>query len=114
MPFLRPNKSRKTASTSSYKKSSPTSSAKAFKKEVNLSATIELCSVKKEKDIEILKQFDLNIKFGPCYNVKRLDRWNWAKSRNLEPPEDVKQLIDLNQNDPDYTESIWYCYRSIL
>lgn len=68
----------------------------------------------KDNDLIILKQFDLNIKYGPCYNIKRLQRWNWANGHNLKPPEKVKQLVDANQNDTDYTESIWYCYRSIL
>lgn len=103
---LRPNKPRTSSSKTTQ---SNTKSNLTLKKE-----EIDLYAVKKEKDLELLKQFDLNIKFGPCYNVKRLDRWLWAKSHNLNPPEDIKLLIETNQNSTEYTESIWYCYRSIL
>ena len=68
----------------------------------------------KEKDLEELKQFDLNVKFGPCYNIKRLDRWNWSKKHGLNPPENIRELIIANEKETDYTESIWYCYRSLL
>ena len=58
----------------------------------------------REKEIQILKQFDLDYRFGPCYGIPRMERWNWAKSRNLEPPDNVRALIEAKPGDTDYTE----------
>ncbi len=73
----------------------------------------------------MLKKFDLDPKYGPCYGmlfnimkylvlelisalfklgVKRIDRWNWANSHQLNPSKKVKELVEKNLNDPNYTE----------
>ena len=77
----------------------------------------------RNKELLILKKFDLNHKFGPCYGkadrcrwsvkmtcvqsyqtvgVERLERWEWARARDLDPPEMVRKLISDNSKDPDY------------
>ena len=48
---------------------------------------------------EILNKISL-FKLG----VKRIDRWNWANSHKLNPSKKVKELIEKNLNDPNYTE----------
>ncbi|XP_060211609.1 uncharacterized protein LOC132639142, partial [Lycium barbarum] len=42
---------------------------------------------------EILTQFDLNMAYGPCLGLSRLDRWERAKSLGLNPPRDVEPLL---------------------
>ncbi|RNA22411.1 DNA polymerase delta subunit 4 [Brachionus plicatilis] len=60
-----------------------------------------------DKDLEILKKFDLDLKFGPCFNVKRIDRWNWAKRHELDPPKVVKEILEKHTEDPKYIMSMW-------
>ncbi len=58
----------------------------------------------KEDDLEFLRKFDLNHVYGPCCGVTRLERWEWADSHNLDPPERIKTLINANLDNPIYTE----------
>eukprot|EP00249_Psilotum_nudum_P010964 c22880_g1_i1 orf=144-482(+) len=43
---------------------------------------------------ELLRQFDMDIRYGPCLGVTRLERWERAKRLSLQPPEDVKEVLD--------------------
>jgi hypothetical protein len=61
-----------------------------------------------QNTIEILKQFDLDWRYGPCYGVKRLDRWNLANKNHLNPDPLIKQLILSNLNSIDYTEGFYF------
>lgn len=75
--------------------------------------------------MDFLRQFDLNYKFGPAYGKKkipclvvkfankmsyemkgvpRLQRWEWAKRHELDPPDDVKKLVEAHANDPEYEQ----------
>ncbi|XP_076954889.1 uncharacterized protein LOC143629526 [Bidens hawaiensis] len=38
---------------------------------------------------EVLRQFDMNMAYGPCVGMKRIDRWNRASTLGLSPPDDV-------------------------
>ncbi|KAM0041676.1 putative DNA polymerase delta, subunit 4 [Helianthus debilis subsp. tardiflorus] len=42
---------------------------------------------------EVLRQFDMNMMYGPCVGMKRIDRWNRASSLGLSPPDDVYRLL---------------------
>ncbi|XP_076907892.1 uncharacterized protein LOC143564528 [Bidens hawaiensis] len=42
---------------------------------------------------EVLRQFDMNMAYGPCVGMKRIDRWNRASSLGLSPPDDVYRLL---------------------
>ncbi|KAK3586410.1 hypothetical protein CHS0354_013114 [Potamilus streckersoni] len=64
----------------------------------------------REQDIAILKQFDLTLEFGPCIGVTRLERWMRAEKHGLNPPKDVKELLDQHINDPEYTDCLWKDY----
>ncbi|XP_074292476.1 uncharacterized protein LOC141619352 [Silene latifolia] len=41
----------------------------------------------------VLRQFDLNMAYGPCTGIPRLDRWNRAKQWGLNPPKEVQVLL---------------------
>ncbi|KAK9075037.1 hypothetical protein SSX86_003356 [Deinandra increscens subsp. villosa] len=55
---------------------------------------------------EILRQFDMNMVYGPCVGMKRIDRWNRASSLGLSPPDDVYSLL-TSAADEVCTESLW-------
>ncbi|KAJ7292311.1 hypothetical protein O6H91_Y286300 [Diphasiastrum complanatum] len=43
---------------------------------------------------EVLRQFDMNMSYGPCLGVSRTERWNRAHHLGLNPPHDVKNLLE--------------------
>nr|DAD24989.1 TPA_asm: hypothetical protein HUJ06_026453 [Nelumbo nucifera] len=45
------------------------------------------------EDEEVLRQFDLNMAYGPCLGMSRLDRWERANSLGLNPPKVVESLL---------------------
>ncbi|KAF9549751.1 hypothetical protein EC957_002816 [Mortierella hygrophila] len=53
---------------------------------------------------QILRQFDLASKYGPCLGMTRLERWERAFLLGLSPPVDVKDLAvkDTTLNTPIY------------
>ncbi|CAN6461374.1 unnamed protein product [Victoria cruziana] len=42
---------------------------------------------------EILRQFDLNMSFGPCLGISRMKRWERANRLGLNPPKNVETLL---------------------
>lgn len=56
-----------------------------------------------------LMLFDLNVNYGPCLGISRLDRWNRAEAFGLSPPIQIKEiLLDKNIRIQDKNESIWF------
>lgn len=55
------------------------------------------------EDLEILKQFDLDMIFGPCTGISRIDRYERALRHELDPPIRVYELIQLYPNDRQVT-----------
>jgi len=41
----------------------------------------------------VLRQFDLDMKYGPSIGMTRLDRWERAKNWGKNPPLEIKELI---------------------
>ncbi|KAI3436279.1 hypothetical protein D9Q98_002332 [Chlorella vulgaris] len=44
-------------------------------------------------DEAALRQFDLDVRFGPCKGISRMDRWDRAVKLGLNPPPEVQQLV---------------------
>lgn len=42
---------------------------------------------------EQLRQFDMDMKFGPCIGVTRLQRWEQASAMGLQPPAHLRDLL---------------------
>ncbi|KQJ91079.1 uncharacterized protein LOC100836085 [Brachypodium distachyon] len=42
---------------------------------------------------EQLRQFDMDMKFGPCIGVNRLQRWERASAMGLQPPSHLRDLL---------------------
>ncbi|KNE71338.1 hypothetical protein AMAG_15576 [Allomyces macrogynus ATCC 38327] len=51
-----------------------------------------------------LRAFDLDLKYGPCVGIARLDRWNRAAKFHLAPPADLGPVLRaaafVNKQDP--------------
>ncbi|KAF3795943.1 DNA polymerase delta subunit 4 [Nymphaea thermarum] len=46
-----------------------------------------------DEDEEILRQFDLDMSFGPCLGISRMERWERANRLGLNPPKNVERLL---------------------
>ncbi|KAJ8762712.1 hypothetical protein K2173_012204 [Erythroxylum novogranatense] len=46
-----------------------------------------------DKGETLLKQFDMNMAFGPCIGLTRLARWERAQRLRLNPPREVEGLL---------------------
>jgi DNA polymerase delta subunit 4 len=42
---------------------------------------------------EQLRAFDLELQYGPCAGLTRLERWERAKQLGLDPPENICTLL---------------------
>jgi DNA polymerase delta subunit 4 len=50
---------------------------------------------------EILRQFDMNMAYGPCLGLSRVERWERAHRIGLDPPQNVKNMLQLAGGNPD-------------
>jgi len=60
---------------------------------------------------EQLRQFDMDMKFGPCIGVTRLQRWERASAMGLQPPAHLRDLLlrvpsTKDRSDP-YAGCLW-------
>ncbi|XP_027347836.1 uncharacterized protein LOC113859222 [Abrus precatorius] len=53
---------------------------------------------------EVLRQFDLNMAYGPCVGMTRLERWERARKLGLNPPQEIERLLTSGKVQ---TESLW-------
>lgn len=67
---------------------------------------VEIKSRVDEKELEMLKEFDLHMKFGPFIGINRSSRWARAERLDLNPPIEVKEI--LKKSSPEYEKDIWY------
>ncbi len=47
-------------------------------------------------DSELLTHFDNNDRYGPLLDITRLQRWERAKNLQLNPPLEIKLIMDKN------------------
>ncbi|TMS23785.1 DNA polymerase delta subunit 4 [Larimichthys crocea] len=64
----------------------------------------------REEELQKLKQFDLDWRFGPCTGISRLQRWERAKLHGLNPPEEIRDLLSQAHTDAEYNQSLWSGY----
>ncbi|KAM9770317.1 DNA polymerase delta subunit 4 isoform 2-T2 [Menidia menidia] len=70
----------------------------------------EATKTEREEELEMLRQFDLDWRFGPCTGISRLQRWERAKLHGLDPPEEIRDLLLQTHTDPEYNLSLWSEY----
>ncbi|KAI8830660.1 DNA polymerase delta, subunit 4 [Chytriomyces cf. hyalinus JEL632] len=60
--------------------------------------------------MEVLRQFDLDMKFGPNVGLTRLARWERAQKFQLDPPSKVLEILNGHgrQSVTEIRESIWH------
>ncbi|KAJ8312493.1 hypothetical protein KUTeg_009866 [Tegillarca granosa] len=63
-------------------------------------------------DLEILKQFDLALEYGPCIGITRLERWERAKQHGMNPPPEhlfraFGNIYEIDSWIPFYRENIF-------
>ncbi|XP_072319103.1 DNA polymerase delta subunit 4 [Eucyclogobius newberryi] len=64
----------------------------------------------RQADLQKLKQFDLDWKFGPCTGITRMQRWDRAHLHGLNPPHEIKELLLQSEQDPELRDSLWREY----
>lgn len=42
---------------------------------------------------EMLRQFDMNMSYGPCLGLTRLERWERANALGLNPSKDIEGFL---------------------
>ncbi|KAK6232605.1 hypothetical protein SCA6_002678 [Theobroma cacao] len=42
---------------------------------------------------ELLRQFDMNMAYGPCLGITRMARWERAQRLGLNPPKEIENLL---------------------
>ena len=55
-----------------------------------------LASKKVENIEEELRQFDLNLKYGPCIDLTRMERFKRAEKFGLDPPKHIRIYLEQN------------------
>lgn len=50
-----------------------------------------------EEEEEVLRQFDMNMAYGPCLGMSRLARWERANRLGLNPPEQIHTLLEKEE-----------------
>ncbi|KAJ4866680.1 polymerase delta 4 [Raphanus sativus] len=50
---------------------------------------------------EMLRQFDMNMAYGPCVGMTRLDRWERALRLGMNPPSEIDKLLKTDKVQQD-------------
>ncbi|PON49484.1 DNA polymerase delta, subunit [Trema orientale] len=51
-----------------------------------------------DKEEEVLRQFDMNMAYGPCLGMSRLARWERASRLGLNPPQLILHLLQTSSH----------------
>ncbi|KAK4270768.1 hypothetical protein QN277_019540 [Acacia crassicarpa] len=72
------------------------SSSKSSKKSTSHAPDVTLSSSPKDdvnEHEEMLRQFDMDMAYGPCIGMTRLARWERAHKLGLNPPAEIEKLV---------------------
>ncbi|XP_038875328.1 DNA polymerase delta subunit 4 [Benincasa hispida] len=87
----------KASKPSSRKIKSPANSASLGSDAVQPAALISHGSLDLQDDYgaleNMLRQFDMNMAYGPCLGMTRMARWERACNLGLNPPKDIETLL---------------------
>ncbi|KAH3886716.1 hypothetical protein DPMN_010729 [Dreissena polymorpha] len=67
-----------------------------------------------DNDFAVLKEFDLNWKYGPSMGITRLERWARAEKHGMKPSPRVKEIIEAHPGKEEYTQCLWNDYKKIM
>ena len=51
--------------------------------------------------IFMLRQFDMNMAYGPCVGMTRVDRWERALRLGMNPPTEIERLLKTEKVQQD-------------
>ncbi|RDB15369.1 DNA polymerase delta subunit 4 [Hypsizygus marmoreus] len=59
---------------------------------------------------EILRVFDMSYEYGPCVGVSRLERWERAAALGLNPPKEIREILETKEGHEktEYSQSVLY------
>ncbi|XP_020587869.1 DNA polymerase delta subunit 4 [Phalaenopsis equestris] len=60
-----------------------------------------------EDSEEKLRQFDMEMRYGPCVGLSRLERWDRACSMGLNPPMEIGHLLRSLSGSNPKLECLW-------
>ncbi|WVZ25110.1 hypothetical protein V8G54_003654 [Vigna mungo] len=72
-------------------------------RKLNLQCKILYAAECNESEV-VLRQFDLNMAYGPCVGIARLARWERAQRLGLNPPQEIESLLKSGKVQ---MESLW-------
>lgn len=49
---------------------------------------------------KVLRSFDMDMSYGPCIGLTRLERWHRAQRLGLSPPPEVLSLLETGPGGP--------------
>ncbi|KAI9136897.1 hypothetical protein BKA69DRAFT_1042207 [Paraphysoderma sedebokerense] len=84
--------------------------------EIEEQAIALLSPDKLQGTLETLRQFDLDMKFGPTIGLTRLDRYKRAISMGLDPPTDVGIVVSskLGSEIDEVRECVFWGYKDLI
>ncbi|KAG5029160.1 hypothetical protein AAZX31_05G114500 [Glycine max] len=94
---------KKTTATKKSSKKSPIPAAAQSPALISHGGKPDLEDEYKESEVA-LRQFDLNMAYGPCLGMTRLARWERAQRLGLNPPQEIDRLLKSGKVQ---TESLW-------
>ncbi|XP_039002658.1 uncharacterized protein LOC120129146 isoform X1 [Hibiscus syriacus] len=53
-----------------------------------------------DEEEQVLRLFDMNMAFGPCIAIPRLDRWERAQRLGLNPPKEIESILKRGKVNP--------------
>lgn len=56
---------------------------------------------------QILRVFDLDPNYGPCMGMSRLERWQRAKDLDLNPPQEIHDILTTRQGVKEHKENVF-------
>ncbi|KAJ3041479.1 hypothetical protein HDV00_009275 [Rhizophlyctis rosea] len=78
--------------------------------EVEIPEDIKTLLADKEQLLQILRDFDLDYKYGPCVGLSRMERWERAAKLDLEPPDLIGKILTtpVVKKDSEMREALWF------
>ncbi|CAH9091650.1 unnamed protein product [Cuscuta epithymum] len=88
----------KSKSASSTPKQSPTFGIDSPQTPASVSQGSPALQGEHDENESVLRQFDMNMVYGPCLGMSRLERWERAKKLGLNPPNDLLHILFEGKN----------------
>jgi DNA polymerase delta subunit 4 len=80
-------------------------------------------SFSNEKELKLLRAFDLNTKYGNALGLTRLERFERAEKLGLSPPKELGEILrdatrltkcKTQKEAETFRECLWYAYNDIF